>query len=174
MDVAWAVTKRQIERTARATVDATLGRAYVAEGGGDEEGFILPTPTAEVAARGDALVLIGGTFSGEKPHQASRPPSSTDESAPRGHTALARVQAVDKAVDAIGGVGRQLAQAGSFLGGLLAASASAPPAEAARAAGEQSAPREPASAEGAAAPPSEPPVESVGAFFRESFKMSGW
>ena len=60
MELAWRITKRQIERTARATVDEVIDRAYA----GDS------TSADEQRARGDAIILIGNLFSGEKAHAA--------------------------------------------------------------------------------------------------------
>lgn len=63
MDLAWAMTKRTIESTARAVVDELLGRGF-ASGSATARG-----KAAEFTARGDALLLIGSIFCpSEKAH----------------------------------------------------------------------------------------------------------
>jgi len=98
MDMAWAMTRHHVERTARAVVDHVLGRAYAnagdrksdgkssmesgvesgvdgGVGGGAAvdvtDGAALPTPIspAELNARAEALLLIGAIFSNERPHE---------------------------------------------------------------------------------------------------------
>jgi len=92
MDIAWAITKRSIEATARSAVDELLGRAFVSgdgagSGGGGGAGGVVTAAAsaggssgsaavdvsdgagapsarqnAEFIARGDALLLLGSIF----------------------------------------------------------------------------------------------------------------
>jgi hypothetical protein len=112
MDLAWAVTRRSIESTARDVVDCILKRTFVSV---DPQSVNAPTSshgkletlpagaTAEFQARADALVLIGGIFSGEKP-------SKTVEKAVDGlnqlatHASQARHQAGSIARNLLGGL----------------------------------------------------------------------
>lgn len=169
MDLAWAMTKRQLEATGRDVVDRILGRAFaggaaadaeaVVVGAGEEEeeavdvgddgagasgdtserGTVSP---AELQARGDALVLVGGVFSGERGSNA----------------------AVERAVDGLSKLATHAseakAKARNFLGGLVA-SASTPRAA------EQS----DAQHQGDEAPLPPPPAD-LGGFFREIGR--GW
>ena len=71
MDLAWKMTSRTIEQTARAVVDQILGSSFASVAASDapaSEGSSAAAacPNAEFVARGDALILIGGIFSGEK------------------------------------------------------------------------------------------------------------
>ena len=75
MDLAWAMTARDIEATARAVVDAILGRGFVSGvwPRTSEAAEVLHSEapgqwaeTAEFHARGDALLVVGEIFSGEK------------------------------------------------------------------------------------------------------------
>lgn len=202
MDLAWAMTKRSIEGTARAVVDQILGRAFAytapppsarpgAAGGEDpvaasavgaplacdgddgDDGVELVhgLSEAELRARGDALILLGGAFSGEKPHEA------VDRA----------VEKVDLAVSRLTtSASEATTRAKSFFGGLMASArerqrgtnaqtetivdVSAQP-QGTSAAGSTSSASDPAVArrwkDPAVAPP---PTESVGAFFREVLK----
>ena len=182
MDLAWAMTKRQVEATARAVVDSVLGKeprghgleaadtqaeqrpasdgtdvtdvtdAAAASGptwqqpppeSGAEEGFVLAGLTAdERRARAEALVLIGGIFSGERPHER-----------------------VDRAVAGLhqlaATASSRASKAKSFLGNLVA-SAATPRAQHAEATEVH---------RGAQAASSAPPPPELGAFFRE---MGSW
>ena len=189
MDLAWAMTKRSIETTARAVVDQILGRGFVAaaaagagagssanadaqpasgptgartaHGHGQGGGTAATPAERELQARADALVLVGGLFSGEKPHEA-----------------------VDRAV---GGLHRLASTATvasstarSLLGGWLTrgtgngqqgqATRALPPTAATSDA--SSAPRSasPPSAAARVPPPPPPPPESLGAFFKEMMR----
>ena len=176
MDLAWAITKREIEHTARAVVDELLGRSFAGDlgdlGTGADACAAAEAPALasisasishEFAARAEALLLIGEQFSGEQPHK-------TVDKALVGLNQLASQAALAKGQAGVL-AGAAAARAGSFFGGLLANKPAvvlntAP--ETARASG---APPPPPEGEPVTAPPPpldgascEPPA-SLGAFF---------
>uniref|UniRef100_A0A7S2ILU6 DNAJ-containing protein X-domain domain-containing protein n=1 Tax=Haptolina brevifila TaxID=156173 RepID=A0A7S2ILU6_9EUKA len=65
MDLAWAVTRRAVERTTRAVVDQLLAREFAHEAGAEAGA----EASAEFQARCDALLIIGRVFAGETPHE---------------------------------------------------------------------------------------------------------
>ena len=176
MDLAWAITKREIEHTARAVVDELLGRSFAGDlgdlGTGADACAAAEAPALasisasishEFAARAEALLLIGEQFSGEQPHK-------TVDKALVGLNQLASQAALAKGQAGVL-AGAAAARAGSFFGGLRANKPvvvlkTAP--ELARASG---APPPPPEGEPVTAPPPpldgascEPPA-SLGAFF---------
>ena len=184
MDLAFRLTKRSIEGTARAVVDQLLGRGFAASegaasaeaaaradylGGGDTAGEAPPPPPLsspppsaspsispeEFRARAEALVLIGGKFSGERPHR-------TVDKAVVGLNQLASHASVAK--DQAGVLaGVAAAKASSFLGGLLAKKGKDSPAVGGGASGSSS-PPPPLPPPPPDGPPPEPPA-NLGAFF---------
>ena len=125
MDLAWAITKREIEHTARAVVDELLGRSFAGDlgdlGTGADACAAAEAPALasisasishEFAARAEALLLIGEQFSGEQPHK-------TVDKALVGLNQLASQAALAKGQAGVL-AGAAAAKAGSFFGGLLA------------------------------------------------------
>ncbi len=149
MDLAWAMTARDIEATARAVVDAILGRGFVSGvwPRTSEAAEVLHSEapgqwaeTAEFHARGDALLVVGEIFSGEKAQHLREGLNKLAT-----HATHAKTQATS--------------MARSLLGGLSSLSLR-PRDETAASADDD-----------AAAPPAAEPPQEVGAFFREAFSF---
>ena len=176
MDLAWAITKREIEHTARAVVDELLGRSFVGDlgdlGTGADACAAAEAPALasisasishEFAARAEALLLIGEQFSGEQPHK-------TVDKALVGLNQLASQAALAKGQAGVL-AGAAAARAGSFFGGLLANKPAVVLKTAPELARASGAPPPPPEGEPVTAPPPpldgascEPPA-SLGAFF---------
>lgn len=176
MDLAWAITKREIEHTARAVVDELLGRSFAGDlgdlGTGADACAAAEAPALasisasishEFAARAEALLLIGEQFSGEQPHK-------TVDKALVGLNQLASQAALAKGQAGVL-AGAAAARAGSFFGGLLANKPAVVLKTAPESARASGAPPPPPEGEPVTAPPPpldgascEPPA-SLGAFF---------
>ena len=176
MDLAWAITKREIEHTARAVVDELLGRSFAGDlgdlGTGADACAAAAAPALasisasishEFAARAEALLLIGEQFSGEQPHK-------TVDKALVGLNQLASQAALAKGQAGVL-AGAAAARAGSFFGGLLANKPAVVLKTAPELARASGAPPPPPEGEPVTAPPPpldgascEPPA-SLGAFF---------
>ena len=176
MDLAWAITKREIEHTARAVVDELLGRSFAGDlgdlGTGADACAAAEAPALasisasishEFAARAEALLLIGEQFSGEQPHK-------TVDKALVGLNQLASQAALAKGQAGVL-AGAAAARAGSFFGGLLANKPAVVLKTAPESARASGAPPPPPVGEPVTAPPPpldgascEPPA-SLGAFF---------
>ena len=179
MDIAWAITKRSIEATARSAVDELLGRAFVSgdgagSGGGGGAGGVVTAAAsaggssgsaavdvsdgagapsarqnAEFIARGDALLLLGSIFC---------------------PTVQAHHQHVDKAVEVASLLATHAEQARkeagflakSLLGGLMATSnrVDLKPEQ------QRQQQRTNEGGSGGDSAPAEPPI-SLGSFFKE-------
>ena len=176
MDLAWAITKREIEHTSRAVVDELLGRSFAGDlgdlGTGADACAAAEAPALasisasishEFAARAEALLLIGEQFSGEQPHK-------TVDKALVGLNQLASQAALAKGQAGVL-AGAAAARAGSFFGGLLANKPAVVLKTAPESARASGAPPPPPEGEPVTAPPPpldgascEPPA-SLGAFF---------
>ena len=176
MDLAWAITKREIEHPARAVVDELLGRSFAGDlgdlGTGADACAAAEAPALasisasishEFAARAEALLLIGEQFSGEQPHK-------TMDKALVGLNQLASQAALAKGQAGVL-AGAAAARAGSFFGGLLANKPAVVLKTAPESARASGAPPPPPEGEPVTAPPPpldgascEPPA-SLGAFF---------
>ena len=152
MDLAWAMTARDIEATARAVVDAILGRGFVSGvwPRTSEAAEVLHSEasgqwaeTAEFHARGDALLVVGEIFSGEKAQHLREGLNKLAT-----HATHAKTQATS--------------MARSLLGGLSSLSLRPRDETAASTSTDDD----------AAAPPAAEPPQEVGAFFREAFSFS--
>ena len=151
MDLAWAMTARDIEATARAVVDAILGRGFVSGvwPRTSEAAEVLHSEapcqwaeTAEFHARGDALLVVGEIFSGEKAQHLREGLNKLAT-----HATHAKTQATS--------------MARSLLGGLSSLSLRPRDETAASTSTDDD----------AAAPPAAEPPQEVGAFFREAFSF---
>lgn len=175
MGLAWAITKRSIERVSRLVVAEVLGRGFGCGASsidlGDDEdaaevaisdGACLgPISPEELQARADALLVIGGIFSNERPHAV-----------------------VDVAVGGLNKLASGAKSAGSsarswFFDKVLATSSGPQPQSGAATCASPSSgaagAEEPVLEEtelggGALPPPPAPPPESLRAFFREVIK----